>query len=153
MSRALFGVRRSRHPSRAIPARVSSPRERVFFLRGLGPPQCLFFTEDFSACAASESAPVASGSCPSASRVRFLPVGSFSSCCPVVQGRVFKWSLLASRVFLCPTTRLLPRPLSGPQSLPSNSGLHQRRSVIYSAYRLISGISGTRVGCRGLSDY
>ncbi len=52
----------------------------------------LFFGEDFSACVASESAPVASGSRPSALRVRFLPVGSFPVAVPVIRGCVFKWS-------------------------------------------------------------
>ncbi len=52
----------------------------------------LFFAEDFSACAAFESAPVASGLRPSASWVRFLPVGSFPVAVPIIRGRVFKWS-------------------------------------------------------------
>ncbi len=39
---------------------------------------------------------------------------------------------LASEVFSRPTTRLLLQPLSGPQSLPSDSDLHQRRFVVLS---------------------
>ncbi len=39
---------------------------------------------------------------------------------------------LASGVFSHPTTRLLPRSLLGPQSLPTDSGLHQHHSVVSS---------------------
>ncbi len=68
------------------------PRECVFFRAGSRTSAAPFFAEDFSACVASESAPVASSSQPSASRVRFLPVGSFLVAVPVIRGRIFKWS-------------------------------------------------------------
>ncbi len=90
----------------------------------------LFFAEDFSACAASESAPVVSGSQPSASRVRFRLVMSCPVPVPSSEVAYPGSCPLASGVFSRPTTRLLPRPLLGPQSLPSDSGFHQRRSVV-----------------------
>ncbi len=57
------------------------PRECMFLRARSQTFAVPLFAEDFSSCAASESTPVASGSWPSALRVRFLPVGFFSSCC------------------------------------------------------------------------
>ncbi len=77
-----------------IPASTCSPAQgldlsRLFFF-------FVFFAEDFSACAAYESAPVAFGSQPSASRVRVLLVGPF-------------WSLFPSSKVAYPSSRP-PRP-------------------------------------------
>ncbi len=74
-----FSCAMSRIPSRAnTSACALAPREHMFSCAGPQPFRALFpfFVEDFSACAAFESTPVASGLRPSASRVRFLLVGS-----------------------------------------------------------------------------
>ncbi len=131
----VFSVRRRVFPCRAnTSACAFAPREHVVSFAGFqrfhGPLFFLFFTEDLSACTASESAPVVSSLRPSASQVRFRPVRSCSVPVPSSEVVYPGSRPLASGVFLHPTTRLLPRPLLGPQSLPSDSGFHQRRLVV-----------------------